>query len=69
MDRGEKNKRPRNLFEANCLNFGKKGHRDEAGRSMKKKIEKTGHAAADKKLLGQSCHMLSMSDIEIDGNS
>ena len=48
-DRGEKNRRLRNRFEGNCFNCGRKGHRAEDCRSVTKKVEKSGDAAADKK--------------------
>ena len=48
-DRGEKKRKPRNRFEGNCFNYGRKGHRAEDYRSARKKIEKSGDAAADKK--------------------
>ena len=44
-DCGEKKRRPRNRFEGNCFNCGKKGHRAEDCRS----IEKSENALADKK--------------------
>ena len=37
-DLGEKNRRPRNRFEGNCFNYGRKDNRAEECRSMKKKI-------------------------------
>ena len=40
-DRREKNKRPRNRFEGNCFNCGRKGHRAEECRSARK-TEKAG---------------------------
>ena len=46
---GEKNRRPRNRFESNCFNCGRKGHHAEECRGAKKKIEKLGDVAADKK--------------------
>ena len=39
-DRGEENRRPRNRFEVNCFDCGKKGHRAEECRSAKR-IEKS----------------------------
>ena len=48
-DRGNKKRRPRNSFEGNCFNCGRKSHRTEDCRSVKKKIEKSGDAPADKK--------------------
>ena len=39
-DGREKNKRPRNRFEGNCFNCGRKGHHAEDYRSAKMKIEK-----------------------------
>ena len=53
MDHGERNKRPRYRFEGICFNCGRKGHRAENYRSAKKKIEKQGDAAADKKSGGR----------------
>ena len=47
-DRGEK-KRPRNRFEGNCFNGGRKGRRAEDCRGAKKKIKKIVGAPADKK--------------------
>ena len=56
-DCGDKKRRPRNRFEGNCFNCGRKGHRAEDCRSAKK-IEKSGDAAADKKSGGRSkCHV------------
>ena len=49
MDHGEQNRRPRNRFEGNCFNCGRKGQRAEDCRNAKKKIEKSGDAPADKK--------------------
>ena len=49
MNREEKNRRPRNLFEGNCFNCGRKSHRADHCRSSKKKVKKSGNAAADKK--------------------
>ena len=46
---GEKKRRPRNRFEGNYFNCGKKGHRAEDCRSAKKSIEKSENALADKK--------------------
>ena len=48
-DRGAKNRRPRNRFEGNCFNYGRKGHSAEDCRSAKKKTEKLGDAPADQK--------------------
>ena len=48
-DCGEKKTRPRNRFEGNCFNCGKKGHRAEDCRSAKKSIEKSENSLADKK--------------------
>ena len=48
-DCGEKKRRPRNRFEGNCFNCGKKGHRAEDCRSAKTSIEKSENALADKK--------------------
>ena len=39
-DLGEKKRRPRNRFERNCVNCGRKGHHAEDCRSAKKKFEK-----------------------------
>ena len=47
-DREKKNRRPRNRFEGNCFNYGRKGHHAEECKSAKK-IKKSGDAAADKK--------------------
>ena len=46
-DRGEK-RTPRNQFEGNCFNCGRKGYHAIDCRSAKKKIEKSGDATADK---------------------
>ena len=43
----EKNRRPRYQFEGDRFNCGKKGHRAEECRGVKKKIEKSGDAAAN----------------------
>ena len=48
-DRREKKRKPSNQFEGNCFNCERKGHRAEDCRSVKKKIEKSGDAAADKR--------------------
>ena len=48
-DRGDKKRRPRNRFEGNCFNCGRKSHRTEDCRSVKKKIKKSGDTPADKK--------------------
>ena len=47
--RGEKKWRPCNRFERNFFNCGRRGHCAEDCRSAKKKIEKLGDSAADKK--------------------
>ena len=47
-DRGDK-KKPRNRFEGNCFNCGRKGHCSEDCCSAKNKIGKSGHVPADKK--------------------
>ena len=53
-NRGQKNKRPRNRFEGNYFNCRREGrHHAEDCRSAKKKIEKSGDAAADKKSGGR----------------
>ena len=52
VDRGEKNRRPRNRFEGNCFNCGRKSHRAEDYRSAKNKIEKSGDVTADKRVRG-----------------
>ena len=46
--RGEKKRRPRNLFEGSCFNCGRKGQRAEDCRSAKKEIEKSGDAPTAK---------------------
>ena len=46
----ENNRRPRNRSEGNCFNCGRKGHHAEECMSAKKNIEKSGDAAADKKV-------------------
>ena len=48
VDHGEKNRSPRNQFEGNYFNCGRKGHRAQ-DYSSAKKIEKSEDAAADKK--------------------
>ena len=48
-DRGEKKRRPRKRFEGNCFNCGRKGRLAESCRSVKKNMEKSGVATADKK--------------------
>ena len=48
-DREDKKRRPRNRFEAKCFNCGRKSYRTEDCKSVKKKIEKSGDAPADKK--------------------
>ena len=49
MDRGKgKNRRSRTIFEGNCFNCGKKGHRAGEFRNAKKS-ETSGDSAADKK--------------------
>ena len=53
VDRGEKKRKPSSQFEGNCFNCERKGHRAEECRSVKKKIEKSGDAAADKKSGGR----------------
>ena len=52
-DCGEKKRGPRNRFQGNCFNCGKKGHRAEDCRSAKKSIEKSENALADKKGRGR----------------
>ena len=47
--RGEKKWRPCNRFEGNCFNCGRKSHSAGDCRSVKKEINKSGDAAADKK--------------------
>ena len=47
--RGEKKRGPCNRFEGTCFNCGRKSHRAEDCRSVKKKISKSGDTAADKK--------------------
>ena len=37
-DYGEKKMRPRNRFESNCFNYGRKGHHAEDCRSAKNEI-------------------------------
>ena len=49
VDREEKNRRPRDRFEGTCFNCGRKSHHAEECRISKRKIEKSGNAAADKK--------------------
>ena len=56
-DRGEKKKRPRNRFEGNCINCGRKDHRAEDCRSTKK-IGKSRDAPADKEGRGrEKCYV------------
>ena len=52
VDRGEKKRKPRNRFEGNCLNCGRKGHRAKDGRSAKKR-SKNQEIAANKKSGGR----------------
>ena len=52
-DRGERNRRPRNPFKSNCFNCGRESIRAEDCGSAKKKIEKSGDAATDKKIGGR----------------
>ena len=48
-DRGGDNRRPRNRFEGNCFNCGRKGCRAEECRSVIQKTEKPLGAVTDKK--------------------
>ena len=51
--RGEKKRKSHKRFEGNCLNYGRKDHRDEDCRSAEKKIKISGDAPADKKVGGR----------------
>ena len=54
----EEKRKPRNDLEGNCFNCGRKGHRAEDCRSVKKKIEKSGDAPADQKGRGRgNCYV------------
>ena len=57
VDYGQKKRRPRNRFEGNCFNRGRKGRRAEDYRSAEK-VKKSGDAPADKKGGGMGeCHV------------